>query len=71
MIMKLHLCQTKKKILIQHQSKNTPLIEHDVTYDSLLLSGAFISMFHEGAVTINGQDGEPIFDIQVSYHQKK
>ncbi|MBF7682429.1 hypothetical protein I2F27_03665 [Acinetobacter sp. B5B] len=68
--MKLHFCPKKQQILIQ-QKKGDRIHEHDVTYDSLLLTGAFISMCHDGAVTIHGQDGEPIFDIEVKYHPKK
>ncbi|WP_325775813.1 hypothetical protein [Acinetobacter pollinis] len=41
-----------------------------MTYDSLLLTGALISIFHEGSVTVNDQEGNPIFDISVNYHNK-
>ncbi|MBF7687236.1 hypothetical protein [Acinetobacter rathckeae] len=68
--MKLHFCPERQKIFIQYEHDNT-LHEKDVTYDNLLLTGAFISMCHEGAVTVHGQDGEPIFDIEVNYHPKK
>lgn len=67
--MKLHFCPKKQKIFIQQKNGDT-VSEQDVTYDNLLLTGAFISMCHEGAVTINGQDGQPIFDIEVNYHPK-
>lgn len=64
MTMKLHFCPKKQKIFIQRKEGNH-ITEQDVTYDNLLLTAALISMCHEGAATIYGQDGEPIFDIEV------
>lgn len=64
----LHLSKDEPKIqLVCHQNSE----QKDVTYDTLLLTGAFISMFHDGAITLYGQDGKPIFDMTVQYHHTK
>ncbi|MBF7690934.1 MULTISPECIES: hypothetical protein [Acinetobacter] len=68
--MKLHLSETEPKISLRSKDQNGNPIEKDMTYDSLLLTGALISIFHEGSVTVNDQEGNPIFDISVNYHNK-
>ncbi|MCF9045381.1 hypothetical protein [Acinetobacter nectaris] len=69
--MKLHLSETEAKISLISKDKHGKNISQDVTYDSILLTGALISMFHDGAVTVNDQQGNPIFDISVNYHNKE
>lgn len=65
--MKLHLSYTEPKITLvdpvqQHQEK-------DITYDTVLLTGALIAMFHDGSITVMGKDGKPIFDMTVQYYR--
>lgn len=66
--MKLHLSPTEPKISIISTDHNGNSKEQDVTYDSLLLASALISMFHDGSVTVNSTDGKPIFDMTITYH---
>lgn len=65
--MKLDLAENEPKITLTDASG----LKKDVTYDSVLLIGALVAMYHEGAITVMGQDGEPIFDMTVQYHQKQ
>lgn len=69
--MKLHLSPTEPKISILSKDPNGDILKEDVTYESILLTSALISMYHHGAITVNGQDGKPIFDVTVQYHQPK
>lgn len=64
--MKLNLSPTEPKITLTDETGK----EKDMTYDTVLLAGALVSMFHDGAITIMGKDGKPIFDMTVKYHEK-
>lgn len=69
--MKLHLSPTEPQISIFSKDVDGNPLKKDVTYESILLTSALISMYHDGAITVTGQDGKPIFDVTVHYHQPK
>lgn len=68
--MKLHLSPTEPKISIISTDDNGNKQECDVTYDSLLLTSALISMFHDGSVTVHATNGKPLFDMTINYHEQ-